>query len=266
MTVSKADLKVRLYVRVYVATLVVLIAMVVEAGLQARLAAQDLAPQQHGRLFPPQDLGLLEGPDRDAWQKPEQIMDTLAIADGSAVADIETRVGPIDVLVNNAGWDRFSPFLDSEPVLWDELIAINLRGPLNLHHHVGRRMAERKRGRIVNIASDAGRVGSSGEAVYSACKGGIIAFSKSLARELARLQINVNVVCPGPTNTPILQSFLGEGEEGQRVYEGLKRAIPFRRIAEPDDIQGMVVFLASDDAAYLTGQVISVSGGLTMHG
>jgi len=185
---------------------------------------------------------------------------------GRAVADFETNVGPIDVLINNAGWDRFSTFLDSEPALWDQLIAINLRGPLNLQHHVGRRMAERKRGRIVNVASDAGRVGSSGEAVYSACKGGIIAFSKSFARELARAQINVNVVCPGPTDTPILQSFLGEGEEGKRIYEGLKKAIPFRRIAQPDDIQGIVVFLASDDAAYMTGQVISVSGGLTMHG
>lgn len=207
---------------------------------------------------------LIRGSGGQAHSVVVDITDHAAV--GRAVADFEDLVGPIDVLVNNAGWDRLSTFLETEPTLWEELIAINLRGPLNLHHHVGRRMAGRKRGRIVNIASDAGRVGSSGEAVYSACKGGIIAFSKSLARELARDQINVNVVCPGPTDTPILQSFLGEGEEGKRIYEGLRKAIPFRRIAQPDDIQGMVVFLASDDAAYLTGQVVSVSGGLTMHG
>jgi 2-hydroxycyclohexanecarboxyl-CoA dehydrogenase len=184
----------------------------------------------------------------------------------AAVATFERAVGPTDILVNNAGFDRVGNFLDSEPAFWDELIAVNLRGPLNMHHAVVRGMRDRKRGRIVNIASDAGRVGSTGEAVYSACKGGVIAFTKSLARELAPLRINVNVVCPGPTDTPLLQSFVGEGEHGAKVYEGLKRAIPFKRLGEPADVVGIVAFLASDGAAFITGQVISVSGGLTMHG
>ena len=118
----------------------------------------------------------------------------------------------------------------------------------------------------MNIASDAGRVGSSGEAVYSACKGGIIAFTKTLARELATKNVTLNAVCPGPTKTPLFDSLLGEGEQGAKVYEALKRAIPMKRIGEPEDIPGIVAFLASDEASYITGQVISVSGGLTMHG
>jgi 2-hydroxycyclohexanecarboxyl-CoA dehydrogenase len=179
---------------------------------------------------------------------------------------IQKECGPIDILVNNAGWDRVRGFLDTEPALWDQLIAINLRGPLNMHHVVVRAMAARGQGRVVNIASDAGRVGSSGEAVYAACKGGIIAFTKSLARELAQAGVTLNAVCPGPTDTPLLRSFLDEGEQGRRVYEGLKRAIPLRRLGLPEDVAGIVAFLASDEASYITGQVISVSGGLTMHG
>jgi 2-hydroxycyclohexanecarboxyl-CoA dehydrogenase len=178
-----------------------------------------------------------------------------------AIAD--TR---IDVLVNNAGWDRFQNFVDTNPADWDELIAINLRGPLNLHRLVVPQMIARKRGRIVNISSDAARVGSSGESVYAACKGGIIAFSKTLAREVARSGITVNVVCPGPTDTPILRGFLGEGESGQKVHDALVRAIPMKRVGQPTDIPGIVAFLASDEAGYITGQVISVSGGLTMAG
>jgi 2-hydroxycyclohexanecarboxyl-CoA dehydrogenase len=172
----------------------------------------------------------------------------------------------VDVLVNNAGWDRFQNFVDTKPDDWEQLIAINLRGPLNMHHIVLPQMLARGRGRIVNISSDAARVGSSGEGVYSACKGGIISFSKTLAREVARKGITVNVVCPGPTDTPILRGFLGEGEAGQKVYDALVRAIPMKRIGQPDDIPGIVAFLASDEAAFITGQVISVSGGLTMAG
>jgi 2-hydroxycyclohexanecarboxyl-CoA dehydrogenase len=173
---------------------------------------------------------------------------------------------PIDILVNNAGWDRFQNFADTRPEEWEALIAVNLRGPLNMHHLVLPQMLERGRGRIVNISSDAARVGSSGESVYAACKGGIISFSKTLAREVARKGITVNVVCPGPTDTPILRGFLGEGEAGQKVYDALVRAIPMKRVGQPDDIPGIVAFLASDDAGFITGQVISVSGGLTMAG
>ena len=172
----------------------------------------------------------------------------------------------VDILVNNAGWDRFQNFADTKPEEWATLIDINLRGPLNMHHLVLPQMLARGRGRIVNISSDAARVGSSGEAVYSACKGGIISFSKTLAREVARKGITVNVVCPGPTDTPILRGFLGEGEAGQKVYDALVRAIPMKRVGQPGDIPGIVAFLASDDAAFITGQVISVSGGLTMAG
>jgi len=172
----------------------------------------------------------------------------------------------VDVLVNNAGWDRFQNFVDTQPEDWEALIAINLRGPLNMHRLVVPQMIAHGRGRIVNISSDAARVGSSGEAVYSACKGGIIAFSKTLAREVARKGISVNVVCPGPTDTPILRGFLGEGEDGKKVYDALVRAIPMKRVGQPDDIPGIVAFLASDEAGFITGQVISVSGGLTMAG
>jgi 2-hydroxycyclohexanecarboxyl-CoA dehydrogenase len=172
----------------------------------------------------------------------------------------------IDVLVNNAGWDRFQNFADTKPEDWERLIDINLRGPLNMHHIVLPQMLARSRGRVVNISSDAARVGSSGESVYSACKGGMISFSKTLAREVARKGITVNVVCPGPTDTPILRSFLGEGDAGQKVYDALVRAIPMKRVGQPDDIPGLVAFLASDEAGFITGQVISVSGGLTMSG
>jgi 2-hydroxycyclohexanecarboxyl-CoA dehydrogenase len=172
----------------------------------------------------------------------------------------------VDILVNNAGWDRFQNFLDTDPKEWDALIDINLRGPLNMHHLVVPQMAARGHGRIVNIASDAARVGSSGESIYAACKGAILSFSKTLARELARKGVTVNVVCPGPTDTPILRGFLGEGEAGQKVYDALVRAIPMKRVGQPGDIPGVVAFLASDEAGFITGQVISVSGGLTMAG
>jgi 2-hydroxycyclohexanecarboxyl-CoA dehydrogenase len=172
----------------------------------------------------------------------------------------------IDVLVNNAGWDRFQNFVDTDPAEWDQLIDINLRGPLHMHHLVLPQMLARSSGRIVNISSDAARVGSSGESVYAACKGGIVSFSKTLAREVARKGITVNVVCPGPTDTPILRGFLGEGEAGQKVYDALVRAIPMKRVGQPADIPGLVAFLASDEAGFITGQVISVSGGLTMAG
>lgn len=184
----------------------------------------------------------------------------------AAVAEVERDLGAVDVLVNNAGWDLAAPFLETNPELWQKIVAINLMGPLNMHHAVLKGMKERRKGRIVNVSSDAGRVGSSGESVYAACKGGIIAFSKTLAREMASRQINVNVVCPGPTDTALFRDFAGEGERGEKLRSALTRAIPFGRLGQPGDLPGAICFLASDDAAFITGQVLSVSGGLTMAG
>lgn len=183
-----------------------------------------------------------------------------------AVEAFERDIGPTDVLVNNAGWDKFAYFLTTEPDLWRKIIAINLEGPINLHHAVLKGLQARRSGRVVNIASDAGRVGSSQEAVYSACKGGIIAFTKTVAREVARKGITLNAVCPGPTDTPLLAAVAGDDERGQKVRAALVGAIPMKRVGQPEDIPGAVCFLASDDAAFITGQTISVSGGLTMHG
>lgn len=184
----------------------------------------------------------------------------------ATVAAVENDLGPIDILVNNAGWDRAAPFLKTDKALWDKIVAVNLYGPLYMHHAVLSRMAARGKGRVVNIASDAARVGSSGESVYAFCKGGLVAFSKTIARELARQKINVNVVCPGPTDTALFRDFAGEGERGEKLRAALIKAIPFGRLGEPEDVAGIVVFLASDEAAFITGQVISVSGGLTMAG
>ena len=184
----------------------------------------------------------------------------------SAVAALEGEIGTFDILVNNAGWDKAAPFLQTEPELWQKIVAINLMGPVNLHHIVVAGMVQRGGGKVVNVASDAGRVGSSGEAVYAACKGGIISFGKTLARELARSNVQINTVCPGPTDTPLLASFKPEGEAGDKLIAGLQRAIPMRRLGQPEDYPGMIAFLASSDADYITGQTISVSGGLTMHG
>lgn len=193
----------------------------------------------------------------------------LDIADYGAVTKAVERFeavnGPTDFLVNNAGWDRVANFLDTTPDFWTKIISINLVGPLNMHHVVLRGMAGRQFGRVVNIASDAGRVGSSGEAVYSACKGGVIALTKTLARELVGKGVTLNTICPGPTDTAILRSFL-EGPDSAKISEALKRAIPMRRFGTPDDYPGLVAFLLSDEAAYMTGQTISVSGGLTMQG
>jgi 2-hydroxycyclohexanecarboxyl-CoA dehydrogenase len=183
-----------------------------------------------------------------------------------AVAEVERDFGPVDVLVNNAGWDHAANFLDTDKELWERLVAINLYGALHMHHAVLKGMSQRGRGRVINIASDAGRVGSSGESVYSFCKGGLIAFSKTLARELAKKQINVNVVCPGPTDTALFKDFCGAGEYGDKLRSALTRSIPFGRLGQPGDLPGAICFLASDDAAFITGQVLSVSGGLTMAG
>ncbi len=184
----------------------------------------------------------------------------------AAVAATEAQLGPIDVLVNNAGWDVFKPFTKTTPDQWERLIAINLTGALHMHHAVLPGMAARKSGRIVNISSDAARVGSSGEAVYAACKGGLVAFSKTIAREHARHGITVNVVCPGPTDTALFADYKEGAGNPEKLMEAFTRAIPLGRIGQPQDLPGAIVFFASDDAAFITGQVLSVSGGLTMNG
>ncbi len=183
-----------------------------------------------------------------------------------AVAQVTSVLGPVDVLVNNAGWDLFVPFLDTAPEDWSQLIDINLVGPLHMHHAVLPGMVERGRGRVVNVASDAARVGSSGEAVYAACKAGLVAFSKTLAREHSRHGVTFNVVCPGPTDTALLASVTDAAANPDKLREAFRRAIPMGRLGEPADLVGAVLFFAGDDASFVTGQVLSVSGGLTMAG
>jgi 2-hydroxycyclohexanecarboxyl-CoA dehydrogenase len=186
----------------------------------------------------------------------------LDLTDKSAVdefvAAVNQKVERVDGLVNGAGWDQIQPFLENPPEMWDRIIAINLMGAVRLTRGVLPPMVAAREGKIVNISSDAGRVGSMGETVYAAAKGGLIAFTKSLARELARFQINVNCVCPGPTDTPLFQ------RQPERMKEALTRAIPFRRIAQPIEIAQAVQFFLSRRSDYITGQVLSVSGGLTM--
>jgi len=188
------------------------------------------------------------------------------ITDYEAVKKAVAEAGPVDILVNNAGWDMFKPFLKSDPAFWQKIIAINLVGPMNLLHCVLPGMVERGGGKVVNIASDAGRVGSSGEGPYSACKGGIIALTKTLARELASKGVRLNTVCPGLTETNMLMEFMKGAGNPDKLAEAYRRAVPIGRLGKPEDIPGAVLFLASDDANFITGQTISVSGGLTMHG
>lgn len=190
---------------------------------------------------------------------------TADVSDYEAVqkmtSEVMDRYGRIDILVNCAGWDKIEPFLDNDRSLWDKVIGINLYGVIHTCHAVLPIMIEQGYGRIVNIGSDAGRVGSSGEAVYSATKGGIIAMSKTLAREMARHKISINTVCPGPSDTPLFEQIAGYNP---KIVEALKKAIPFRRLGTPEDLAGAVAFFASDEAAFVTGQTLSVSGGLTM--
>ncbi len=175
--------------------------------------------------------------------------------------EVEAGLGMCDIIVNGAGWNVGAPFLTNEPDFIDKVVALNLMGNINMCHTFLPPLVESgKRGWVVNVSSDAGRVGSLGETVYAASKGGVIAFSKSLAREMARHNINVNCVAPGPTDTPLLRM------QPEKIQEALVRAIPFRRLGDPVEIANVVTFLASEQASYVTGQVISVSGGLTMAG
>lgn len=168
--------------------------------------------------------------------------------------------GRVDILVNAAGWGKTEPFVENSPEFWDTVMNINLMGPIRLTRRLISPMFEAKSGKIVNVASDAGRVGSLGETVYSAAKGGLIAFTKGLAREGARYGVSVNCVCPGPTDTPLMAAV------PEKVKDALIKAIPFRRLGKPEEVAAAIAFFASSDSDYVTGQVLSVSGGLTMHG
>jgi 2-hydroxycyclohexanecarboxyl-CoA dehydrogenase len=191
------------------------------------------------------------------------VTDTASVA--AAVRAIEAELGPVEIVVNNAGWDDFMPFVATSEEFWDKVLDINFKGALRVIKAVLPGMMERGFGRVINIGSDAGRVGSSLEAVYSGAKGGIIAFTKTLAREVAAKGITANTVCPGPTDTPALRTFAdGAGQDAEKVIGGMIRAVPMKRLGTPEDVGPAVAFLASDAAGFITGQTLSVSGGLTM--
>ncbi|WP_433503066.1 SDR family NAD(P)-dependent oxidoreductase [Pseudonocardia halophobica] len=191
------------------------------------------------------------------------VTDTGAVQ--AAVKTVTDELGPIEIAVNNAGWDDFMPFLKTTEDFWDRILDINFKGMLRVTHAVVPGMVERGFGRVINIGSDAGRVGSSLEAVYSGAKGGTIAFTKTLAREVATKGVTANTVCPGPTDTPALRKFAdASGQEADKVIGGMTRAVPMKRLARPEDVAAAVAFFASDAAGYITGQTLSVSGGLTM--
>jgi 2-hydroxycyclohexanecarboxyl-CoA dehydrogenase len=221
-----------------------------------KVAIFDLKPEAGA------ETAKLAGPGTTIKTYGLDVGDYAAVKD--AVGKVEAELGPIWALVNNAGWDKPMPFLATDQALWDKIIRINMMGPLNTHHVVAPLMVERRGGRIINIASDAARVGTSNEAVYSACKGGLISFTKSVARELASKGVLLNAVCPGPTNTPMMASVLGEGEQAVKWKDAMVRGIPLKRMGEPEDYAGIVAFLASDDAGFMTGQTISVAGGMNM--
>lgn len=190
------------------------------------------------------------------------VTDTASV--GVAIERINAELGEVEVLVNNAGWDELVPFVETDEAFWDRVIEINFKGCLRLTRAVLTGMVERRWGRIVNIGSDAGRVGSSLESVYSGAKGGVIAFTKSVAREVAQAGVTANTVCPGPTRTALLEGMAAAGGQGEKLISSLERAIPMRRLGEPEDVAAAVAFLASERAGYITGQTLSVSGGLTM--
>jgi 2-hydroxycyclohexanecarboxyl-CoA dehydrogenase len=187
------------------------------------------------------------------------------VADAASVRTAVAQAGPLDILVNNAGTDRFAFFVDSDEPLWDHVLGVNLRGTLAVTHAVLRGMQERRRGAIVNVASEAGRVGSQGSAVYSAAKAGVIGFTRAIARESARFGVRANCVAPGPIDTPLLNAAPVElGELGERLRAGMIAATALRRIGQPEEVAATIAFLASDDASFVTGQTINVSGGLSM--
>lgn len=204
----------------------------------------------------------LEGKEALAFK-----MDVTDLDAVRAVGDrLEKDLGGVDIFVSNAGFDRIIPFLETTPEFWDKIIAINYKGLLNGAYVFLPQMIKKNKGKLIAISSDAARVGSTGESVYAGTKGAVIAFCKTLAREYARNNVCVNVVCPGPTETPLVSDMSEESEMARKVFSSMERIIPLRRMAKPQDIANAVAFFASSEADYITGQVLSVSGGLTMVG
>ena len=198
----------------------------------------------------------------------EAIAVSVDVTDGAAVraavARVEGELGAVDIIVNNAGWDELKPFVDTGEAFWEQVIDVNYKGCLRLCQTALPGMAERGWGRVVNIGSDAARVGSSLESVYSGAKGAIIAFTKTIAREFARSGVTANTVCPGPTDTPMLAGIVEAAEDAEKVIKAMTRAVPMKRVGRPEEVAAAVRFFASEDAGFVTGQTLSVSGGLTM--
>ena len=224
-----------------------------------------LALAEQGDTVVVADLDL-QAAEKTAAERPDRLFPmTVDVADRAQVDALRDRVtaevGVANVLVNAAGWDRTDQFLNATTEFAEKVVAINYLGPVHMCSAFLPGMVEAGNGgRVINLASDAGRVGSAGESIYAGAKGGVIALSKSLAREMARYRINVNCVCPGPTDTPLFQA------QAEKLKEALVKAIPFRRLARPEEVAAPVLFFASESASFITGQVISVSGGLTMAG
>jgi 2-hydroxycyclohexanecarboxyl-CoA dehydrogenase len=190
------------------------------------------------------------------------VTDPASVEHGIEMA--EGSLGGLEILVNNAGWDELRPFVDTDEQFWERVLDVNFKGALRMTHALLPGMIEREFGRIVSIGSDAGRVGSSLESVYSGAKAGVIAFTKTIAREAARAGVTANTVCPGPTDTPMLAGIVAVHEDAERVIGAMTRAVPMRRLAQPEEVAAAVAFFASEQAGYITGQTLSVSGGLTM--
>ena len=190
------------------------------------------------------------------------------VSDSDAVhvglLEVIDELGPVEVLVNCAGWDELMPFGNTDESFWDRVIEINYKGVLRTVHACLPSMVDAGWGRIVNIGSDAGRVGSSFEAVYSGAKGGVIAFTKTVAREVARNGVTANVVCPGPTDTPLLDGIVAASDDGDKIIGAMARAVPMKRVGTPSEVASAVVYFCSEEASFVTGQTLSVSGGLTM--
>jgi 2-hydroxycyclohexanecarboxyl-CoA dehydrogenase len=204
----------------------------------------------------------LQAAGRQAVAVPLDVTDSSSVDD--AVRRAVGELGPIDVLVNNAGWDEYHAFLETDEPFWDRIIEINFKGCLRLTKAILPGMVERGWGRVINIGSDAGRVGSSLESVYSGAKGAVIAFTKTIAREVARSGVTANTVCPGPTETPMLEEMVSTSKDAAKIIEAMTRAVPMKRLGTPEEVAAAVAFLASEEAGFVTGQTVSVSGGLTM--